>query len=93
MSEVKDALLRTAAILETKGWTQRVYESEEGKYCLIGALEQATGGLQRTPLFDKARGALLNVLHEGIITFNDEPGRTAEEVISVVREVAEGVPA
>jgi hypothetical protein len=101
MSKANSAIkvLRTALKRVTKGWTQHVWSftdpvTGQTFVCLEGGLfgycDQNKHGL--TDAQKQARDACLEVIKDryqgrfwSIPTFNDEPGRTQEEVQEVIK--------
>lgn len=89
-------LFRAAEILRTEGWRQGDLGFEGDPHCLFGAICQAA--LEQTPgeyawayeaftSHSPFRSALAGTV------WNDEPGRTAEEVISLLESVAAQIAA
>lgn len=99
LTELDDAsrlLLRAADIIESHGWCQNSYTSAGGKLCLLGAVKVARG---LTPEDAEDTEALVERACERVYVslglrrvhiWNDEPGRTKEEVIAKLRSVALG---
>lgn len=85
---IKEHLLRAADLLETKGWIQEQVKSEKG-FCAMGAIYE-------TCELDEVNNdcscflcvGVLRKVHEQLSDWNDEPGRTKEEVIALLREEA-----
>src|SRR5690348_8778296 len=94
-SKKKEALLlHTAAnILEDRGWIQGVLRAgPNGPYCTVGAMFEA-----REELFDdcdrfnvgvSALSALADDVAKDVSHWNDEKGRTKEQVVSQIRATA-----
>jgi hypothetical protein len=87
---VPDVLNAAADLLEEKGWTQKVAEDSQGRHCLVGALDYAARDLPgAVKTFDDALEAVQQRLPGGwVVNWNDTPGRTAEQVIALLRRVA-----
>jgi hypothetical protein len=86
--------LRAAAdLLATNGWIQGAPSDEHDRYCMGGAVNVVTDDAD---VFVDALDAIVGHLdaivdHLGTLSitwWNDQPGRTAEEVIAVLRETA-----
>lgn len=91
---VADALNAAADLIETKGWCQGFYTNDAGGMCIEGALIRATEADERDSvgLFTNAAAAI--IAHgKGFVAFNDTPGRTAAEVIGLLRDTAKEVAA
>ena len=103
MSAQVAADLRAAAeVLERGGWTQgRYYRPETGCRCAIGAIVAVLGGHdteftipdEAQPRWRAVEGALEAHLNHFIDIWNDEPGRTADEVIAALRAAADAAEA
>lgn len=86
-----------ADLLEKKGWTQGNYEDGRGRHCLMGAINAVFSTryyMKTDTTWDRADQAIKMIADElgtgmGALTvWNDRPGRTADEVIGVLRKVA-----
>lgn len=98
LDEVSKGLLKAAEYIEEHGWCQRMTFNERGESCLSFALDKAFGidtSFDEYRLKVEARNRLmkpiLEVMTENvacIINWNDAKGRTKEEVINLLREVA-----
>lgn len=80
-------VLSTAALLiEENGWTQHQLRSEDGAYCLVGAIRAATD----VPSWSTELRTL-KALHLGdgfAADWNDRPGRTKRQVLRKLRRAA-----
>lgn len=100
----KAILLETANFIEKRGWAQRSFETSDGRVCILEALtrvcrrrcedtpmalSQAVVRLRETAGLPRSSLPLV-ILQKGLITWNDEPGRTKEEVIETLRKAALG---
>lgn len=93
-SEVFD---KAVALIEERGWCQGIMRDEGGELCADGALwfaalEFAPGA----PDYDAVRMASWNLLQlrtemqfGGLVEYNDHPGRTKDEVLEMLRWMAE----
>lgn len=78
-------LTDAADLLERCGWTQGAYVSNGG-YCLMGAFHEANSGAiseQYEEAWAFLEEAVGNPIH-----WNDEDGRTKEEVLNLLRTTA-----
>jgi hypothetical protein len=83
---VADKLRAAADLLATNGWIQGAPSDEHGRYCIDGAVNVVTDDAN---VYKDATEAVLDHLGTPSITgWNDKPGRTAEQVIAVLRETA-----
>lgn len=90
--QTKADLLAAAELLERDGWCQGHFKNKVGQRCLRGALIAATAndGYINTKRLVEATEAI-EAAHDGRFygaTWNDRPGRTADEVIALLREAA-----
>jgi hypothetical protein len=70
-------------------WCQRSYHRHDGRMCLVGGTEALFGGTSSLPHGEYTR--LLHAIRavdsgwvEGVASWNDEAGRTWDEVAAVV---------
>ncbi len=84
--------------LITRGWTQLIREDDRGRVCIAGAASYATlgdplGSCLESKEFADAWRALTKVV-ECPMSWNDEPGRTFDEVLRVAKladEILDGL--
>ena len=94
VDEVGELLLKAADVVERKGWCQCRLRTPSGRVCVMGAVLVAHGEDIETPFYDhpywldKAMGRIQNVTNRWPPEWNDQGGRTAEEVVSVLRQAA-----
>jgi len=92
MNQVVTDIRRGIEILKRDGWSQGRYTAPDGSHCMIGAIRE---GIYESPR--EARGARL---HQVITTvrfyldktsaeWNDQKGRTVEEVLSTLEQIAQ----
>lgn len=93
-------LLKTAEVIEERGWTQGKYIDADGCVCVYGAMHVAQGRAPldagtSNPAEAHARLALLRTLHlpnsfvvDPLAAWNDAPERTAVEVVTALRTAA-----
>ena len=93
LTQTQQDLLAAADYLDLHGQGHK-YDRSTGSVCIVGALSAAIGG---HPLFDVLFGSkrgkpalevLANYLGANPATWNDERGRTKDEVVQAVREAA-----
>ena len=85
----EDRHLRAAEEVR-KGWCQRIDEDRQGNTCALGALRKSNRWNLRT-VYPKARAKLEKTIGIGqgeIPRWNDAPGRTAEEVATMMERAA-----
>lgn len=87
----QQALLDAATYLETHGWCQnRAYDGD--KSCMAGAVYRVIHGKDfvgvELPLYRQARFAIVDSINDLVVSWNDKPGRTVEEVTAALREAA-----
>jgi hypothetical protein len=87
----------TLELLEKRGWTQGVMKNTTtGAYCLLGAAESFDPDFHKLEAYTKLQKAISivdpsvlepNRTYEniGITTWNDEPGRSFQEVKKVLQ--------
>jgi len=78
--------LRLAAdLLERDGWAQGTYQSDDGQRCVMGALLDVAGDIN----FSVHKSIFKQVAGKYPLSYNDSPGRTAEQVITALRAAAD----
>src|SRR4051812_11113109 len=91
----REILHRAADLLEEFGWCQKQLGSKElGQMCVFGALAEAADEFRvPTDILRQAIGQVTPSDEDGrwghLTTWNDQPGRTRDEVVARLREVAE----
>lgn len=89
---VADILTQAADLLEERGWCQNRAEDRDGHFCAVGALDAALGVVEPYltlgGLFSEAVRALRAHIGTSVVCWNDAPGRTADEVIGLLRRAA-----
>jgi len=89
---VKQDLQNAAALLRDGGWCQFDMSDGYGRHCVHGALLVVAG--RDNGRFYAARDFLRDrVTGGGLMSWNDSPGRTAEEVIAALEAAAEAADA
>lgn len=93
MSAGQQVLLDAADLIEEKGWIQGANWRPGLGYCVFGAINKVT---QNDLAFSDAVGRVLTEIGRlnqpwtgGIARWNDEPGRTKDEVLAALRKAAE----
>lgn len=99
LAEARAALKQAACLLREKGWTQNEYARDgEGRPCDPNSPEAvcfcALGAIRRSTLDRRAMRKAIDLIKKaskhpnGIDVWNDETGRTADEVIDLLEELA-----
>lgn len=95
LDEPAKLLLRAADVIEAQGWCQKFVGSRDGKVCLEGALMVAYGKsptelieASRVPM--EASRRVRRAVGTDAFRWNDEKGRTKDEVVAKLRAVALG---
>jgi hypothetical protein len=83
LDQVSLNLLAAAEYIEKHGWCQKRASNSLGQVCLFGALNRVTNNLSNSE-YDR----VYKVLNDQPINWNDEPGRTKEEVVNALRKAA-----
>lgn len=94
MNEVADLLRKAGDLIAVNGHAKGVFRDGKGRLCLFGALREAdgytilgSGVIQVSAAYCGARGALS---FRGFdLDWNDEPHRTAGEVVGALYGVAQ----
>jgi len=86
-------LADSATYIEQHGWIQGDAENRRGEVCALGAIGRVSYAPEipkdaRWDLYDEAVELLSSYLHKEIIQWNDALGRTAEDVITAMKEAA-----
>ena len=92
----KEALLKAALLLEAEGWCQHSSNGEDGERCLSQAIIAASGIFAGASQGARVWSGVADLLAReigvagsaGLVHWNDEPGRTRGEVVSLLRRVA-----
>jgi hypothetical protein len=82
---VKRVLKEARRLIEEEGWTQGAFHNSRG-YCLVGAVEEATG---YSDFGGEVVWELDLQLGDNVLYWNDKPGRTKEEVVSLLDRTIE----
>lgn len=84
MITTKDVLVKAKSVILEKGWCQKTLQHFNGSCCMLGAVGIAASSLGYASKEYAAREALYSVLprSDGIVDFNDEEGRTVDEVLA-----------
>lgn len=83
-------LLKAAQIIRERGWCQRVGREADGRVCALGAIAEATRHTIVEVIMCSPVAARLRKHISGrtISDWNDEPGRTAGDVIAALETAA-----
>ena len=89
--DVVPVLSGAADLLTTEGWCQGEYKNQDGELCLIGAIKAFTPDsyARRSAAYDYVRKAIKHPDNQFLSDWNDEPRRSAGEVIAVLRKASE----
>lgn len=90
---VSDTLNQAADLIEDEGWTQYKWKSRTGERCIMGAIRDVAGVPELAAIPDgsigaEARNAIARYLWYPPSIWNDQLGRTAEEVVEALRSAA-----
>jgi hypothetical protein len=103
LDEASRILLHAAALIRSAGWTQwKTCDERTGAMCTGAAITLAETGVDLWPIdhgdnspsmrkFVKALGGPGGVPSRFIANWNDQEGRTAEEVVEALERAAYGV--
>ena len=82
-------LTAAADLLEEKGWIRGTGVDDQGRHCLVAALSDAADSFPGGDAYWPALEAVQQRVPGGwVVRWNDAPGRTAEQVIALLRRVA-----
>lgn len=88
LTPVAKLLLDTADYLEGHGWCQGAAQDSKGRMCVLGAMSSVFVG----PAYENYSEGVARVLKQTgafeIAGWNDAPGRTQDEVVSMLRAAA-----
>lgn len=97
LDEASKLLLKAASIIEERGWCQHNLQSSDGRLCLEGAISFAYYGHAMGAFCDPATRVAFDRMaaatskdREAPHHWNDDKGRTKEEVVAKLRAVALG---
>lgn len=89
---VEEVLKQAAQLIESYGWIQGSIGGHDRGFCIIGALDEvAMGyGLVGSRLAEEAmrRVRVVTDAPDGIVHWNDYPGRTREQVLFALQSAA-----
>ncbi len=81
---ISRTLRRAADMIERQGWCQGQWADKHGRVCIMGAL----GDTESDPAaFCAACHRLSTHLGQRLSMWNDEPGRTKDEVLAMLRSL------
>lgn len=86
-------LLKAADYIEKYGWCQGKMQKTTGEVCALGALIIVNNHKTAVDSFTSAQHEFerrKRLKRSGITVWNDEPGRTKEQVIKSMRRIAAG---
>lgn len=101
VDEAADVLERAADLLESgPGWCQRTYLDSDGRMCMLGAVRRAAGWWTVIEP-DRSRDAYVRAEHAHnildaflgmpVAIWNDQHGRTADEVVDKLKHAAKSL--
>lgn len=82
-SELVRDLRAARAYLVEHGWCQGRGRDDAGRVCAIGAFNAVIAPIPGNGGRVRAVAAALSMLSEGILTWNDAPGRTVDDVLAL----------
>jgi hypothetical protein len=82
-------LLAAANYIEEHGWCQGALENINGQVCLVGALDKTKDYNDQG--YYPAILAIQDIIGPRFGEWNDQPGRTKEDVVNLLRQVAHNV--
>lgn len=90
MKTVDEVLLKAAEIIETEGWCRGALKYK-GKYCAIGAIQQALGhwsssklSAAESQLATAAVKKVVDFAQVGLVSFNDEYAENRHDVTNLL---------
>lgn len=93
--ELDDAakiLLKAADLIEQRGHCKNAYQSMDGRLCALGAIRVASGfdanSLSCYSVVNTPAMRVALAVDDSVHFWNDEPERTAAEVVATLRSVA-----
>jgi hypothetical protein len=101
MLTIKSILQRAKTILVEGGWTKGKNSREDGSHCAQGAIAKACADLGLAcdlgdnPAFNAIKHVQdhLPNIHLGLVTYNDLPDTTAEDIFAVFDSAIAACPA
>lgn len=69
--------------LKTTGWCQNILEDDEGRNCIMGAVNREA---RNAPEYEKFVLRLFELTGSPPTVWNDTPGRTFEEVLELLEQ-------
>lgn len=92
-TEINALIKQGAELIQKRGHCQFVEETPDGKLCIAGSLNVAAGHLAKDFVFDsKLVNAAFGKIREALGTnpcgWNNEEGRTKEQVVAKMLEIA-----
>ncbi len=91
----RQRLFEAADLLEREGWCQGMLHDDYGRHCTVGAINRIS---KMNDALEAIRKLAFSVYGGGVcwssecsghlVCWNDQPGRTADEVIERMRSVA-----
>jgi len=83
-----DVLDKAADVIVERGWCQGQFRNSAGQVCALAAVHTAARTTPFTWVADEALGIIRKRVGMSVAYWNDAPERTADEVITALRECA-----
>jgi hypothetical protein len=89
----REVLGEAAELLMVDGWAQGSFHADDGRHCAIGAIAAIAGQLDQFDTSRRIECRAVNLLRvtiqdNNIVAWNDDPHRTAEDVILALKRAA-----
>jgi hypothetical protein len=91
VDEVGKMILKAADWLEEHGWCQGWMDDDRGRSCAMGAVWNVTKDMKIYVVAARRIGRAASIDYgspSSVVRWNDKPGRTAEEVMAIMRHAA-----
>jgi hypothetical protein len=79
-------LLKSAEMIEDRGWCQGNFEDKQGRMCLMGALKAAAPGMEAMGAYIRLR----DYLGGSVMSWNDGTCQSQDEAVAKLRAAALG---
>jgi hypothetical protein len=87
----QEIILKSIELIETYGWVQKAFGSKDVGFCIVGAvraIRPSPSTVNRLGYTEAWTHLMYGFKDRDIATWNDAPGRTKEEVILKLKEIA-----
>lgn len=89
-SDLHKLLSDARDLIKEHGWVQNKFGSRSEGFCLVGALVKTNYRHKYRPgLEAEAASFLAEISGVGVLTWNDEPGRSKEQVLELLETAME----